>query len=80
MGSTVPTPGPSPTATPTPTPGTGECVRSSTRAHVSAGRAEERWTVAYAVGSGDRLGRVSSLVYASVRQTAPGTWTAVASC
>lgn len=75
------TPGPVPTTGPTPTPAptAAACVRSSTRAHVDAGRAERRLGVAYAIGSGDRLGRVSSFVRASVQQT-DGGWDRVLSC
>lgn len=75
----TPTPAPTTSPTPAPSPTAGTCVRASTRAHVDAGRAERRLGVAYAVGSGDRLGRVSSFVRASVRQTGAG-WERVLSC
>ena len=60
-------------------PRPGACIRTSTRADVDAGRAERRLGVAYAIGSGDRLSRVSSYVRASVQQTGDG-WERVPSC
>jgi hypothetical protein len=61
-------------------PGGGACERSSTRTHVSAGRATSSWGRAYAVGSGDSLGRVSSFVFVSLRETGPGSWSLVSAC
>jgi pimeloyl-ACP methyl ester carboxylesterase len=56
------------------------CVRSSTRDHVSADRAVSIWGRAYARGSGDSLGRVSSFVFVSLEETAPGNWVEVSGC
>ncbi|MFS0700232.1 cutinase family protein [Cellulomonas sp. 179-A 4D5 NHS] len=78
-GTPTPVPTTNPTPAPSPTAPAAACVRTSTRAHVDAGRAERRLGVAYAIGSGDRLGRVSSFVRASVQQTGDG-WERVLSC
>jgi len=61
-------------------PGGGACVRSSTRTHVSEGRATSYWGRAFAVGSGDSLGRVSSFVFVSLQESSSGYWSEVSSC
>lgn len=88
----VPTPTPTPTPpspTPTPTPPnpttpaqspTGSCVRASTSAHVSAGRAVERFNQVYAVGSNDYLGVESNFVFVSLRSTGTSSWERVLRC
>ncbi|HEX8497998.1 MAG TPA: hypothetical protein VF661_12450 [Actinomycetales bacterium] len=55
-------------------------MRSSTSEHVSAGRATEVFSRAYAKGSRDSLGYVSRFNSASVRETSPGFWEEVSSC
>lgn len=61
-------------------PGTGECVRASTRSHVSNDRAVSILGRAYARGSGDNLGRVSLLNFVSLSQTGANSWSLVSSC
>jgi cutinase len=78
-GTPTPVPTTSPTPAPSPTAPGATCVRASTRAHVEAGRAERRHGIAYATGSGDRIGWVSSFVRVSVQQTADG-WERVLTC
>ncbi len=72
---TTPAPSPTPTA---PAPAT--CIRSSTWAHVNAGRAVERFDRAYARGSADYLGSESIDVFGSLSSTAPDYWTQVRNC
>jgi hypothetical protein len=61
-------------------PPPGECVRASTRAHVSADRAVSIFSRVYARGSGDSLGSLSYFNYVSLRQSAPNYWSLVSSC
>jgi CubicO group peptidase (beta-lactamase class C family) len=77
-----PDPDPDPTPDPDPDPAPTECVRASTRAHVSADRAVAIWGTAYARGTGESLGSHSYLNYVSIRQVEAGTnaWTRVDSC
>ncbi|WP_432540873.1 cutinase family protein [Kineococcus sp. SYSU DK002] len=73
-GTPTPTPDPDPTD-----PGAGTCVRDSTRAHVAADRAVSVFGRAYARGSRDDLGLVSSYSSVSLRAV-DGGWERVASC
>ena len=61
-------------------PGSSQCIRASNRAHVDANRAVSVLGIAYARGSADRLGLNSSLVFTSLRQSAPNYWSEVSSC
>ncbi len=61
-------------------PGESQCVRSSTRTHVSSDRAVSVLGRAYARGSGDNLGRVSALNFVSLREASSGGWNLVSSC
>lgn len=63
-----------------PGPGGDECVTASTRTHVSEGRATSFWFRAYAVGTGDSLGRVSSFNFVSLEEVGSGSWAEVSSC
>ena len=78
-GGTTTTTAPGQTTTTT-QPGSGQCIRASNRAHVDANRAVSVLGVAYARGSADRLGLNSSLVFTSLRQSAPNYWSEVSSC
>lgn len=60
--------------------GSGECVRASTRSHVSNDRAVVFLSTVYARGSGDNLGRNSLFNIVSLQQTGPNAWTRVSSC
>ncbi|WP_432512594.1 cutinase family protein [Kineococcus sp. SYSU DK001] len=62
-----------------PGPAPSTCVRDSTRAHVAADRAVSVFGRAYARGSRDDLGLVSSYVTVSLRAV-DGGWERVASC
>ena len=63
----------------TPDPGL-PCIRSSNQTHVNNDRAVSILGVAYARGSGDRLGLTSYLSFSSLQQTGPDAWTEVSSC
>lgn len=64
----------------TTSPPAATCVRASNSAHIAAGRATARFGYAFAVGSGDSLGRDSRFVSTSLSQAAAGSWSRVASC
>lgn len=79
---TSPAPTTAPTAAPTtaPTaPGEAACVSATTREHVAADRAVRVGLRAYARGSRDRLGYVSSRTTVALQQTADG-WERVDAC
>jgi hypothetical protein len=61
-----------------PDPGGDTCVAATNSAHIEADRAVSVWGVAYARGSGDRLGY--SWATTSLQQTGPGAWSLVSSC
>lgn len=63
-----------------PTDPAGSCLTASTRDHVAADRAVRVYLVAYARGSADRLGVVSSSNVVSLQQAATGSWELVTAC
>ena len=77
----TPAPGPTtpPPTTPT-TPPAATCIRASTTAHVEAGRAVERFDIAYAKGTLDYLGVESRFNYESLRSNGTDSWARVSSC
>lgn len=80
-GTAAPSPTPGTTAAPTPAPGSGSgCVTASTLQHVRDGRAVPLWLRAYARGSRDALGSLSSRTTVSLQQSDAQTWRLVASC
>ncbi len=56
------------------------CIRSSNASHVNNDRAVSIWGIAYARGSGDRLGSNSYFSFSSLQQIGDNAWTEVSSC
>ena len=79
----TPAPGPTTPPAPSPTPTTppaATCIRASTTAHVEAGRAVERFDIAYAKGTLDYLGFESRFNYVSLRSNGTDSWARVSGC